>query len=219
MNVVMTARRRHRRSAGHGRRRAVLARRAGCAAGTRGSRHRPTSSRRRSRRWHCHETGPREQCRQAQRVRRSCWRRSTFEVLPQAHFNVPEADEPHVTFVENALAKARHAARPPACRRWPMIPACASARWAARRACRSARYAGEPKSDRATTPAGCRTARQGRPARALRRVLVLMRHADDPQPLITEGEWHGEIVDAPRGAAASATTRYFLVPELKFHRR
>ena len=57
-----------------------------------------------------------------------------IEVIPQSVFGVGEAEEPHPSFVENALAKARHAAAPPACPRWRMIPACASRRSAAPRA-------------------------------------------------------------------------------------
>jgi XTP/dITP diphosphohydrolase len=45
-------------------------------------------------------------------------------------------------------------------------------------------------------------------------VLVLMRHADDPQPIVTEGEWHGEIVDTPRGEGGFGYDPYVLIPEL-----
>jgi XTP/dITP diphosphohydrolase len=44
--------------------------------------------------------------------------------------------------------------------------------------------------------------------------MVLVRHAEDPQPLIAEGSWHGEIIDAPRGDGGFGYDPYFLVPEL-----
>jgi XTP/dITP diphosphohydrolase len=138
-----------------------------------------------------------------------------FEVLPQSAFNVPEAEEPHVTFVENAIAKARHAAR------LTGLPAladdsglCVSALGGAPGVF-SARYAGEPKSDARNNArlvaelAGVTDRRAHYVA-----VLVLMRHADDPQPIITEGEWHGEIVDTPRGEGGFGYDPYVLIPEL-----
>ena len=138
-----------------------------------------------------------------------------FEVLPQSAFNVPEAEEPHVTFVENAIAKARHAAR------LTGLPAladdsglCVSALGGAPGVF-SARYAGEPKSDARNNArlvaelAGVTDRRAHYVA-----VLVLMRHADDPQPIVTEGEWHGEIVDTPRGEGGFGYDPYVLIPEL-----
>ena len=140
-----------------------------------------------------------------------------FEVLPQSAFNVPEADEPHVTFVENAIAKARHAAR------LTGLPAladdsglCVSALGGAPGVF-SARYGGEPKSDERNNQklladlAGVKDRRAHYVA-----VLVLMRHADDPQPVVTEGEWHGEIIDTPRGGGGFGYDPYFLVPGTGF---
>ena len=46
-------------------------------------------------------------------------------------------------------------------------------------------------------------------------MLVLVRHADDPEPLIAEGRWHGEVLDAPRGANGFGYDPYFFLPELK----
>ena len=138
-----------------------------------------------------------------------------FEVLPQSAFNVPEAEEPHITFVENAIAKARHAAQ------LTGLPAladdsglCVSALGGAPGVF-SARYAGEPKSDARNNArliaelAGVADRRAHYVA-----VLVLMRHADDPQPIVTEGEWHGEIVDTPRGEGGFGYDPYVLIPEL-----
>ncbi len=142
-----------------------------------------------------------------------------FEVLPQSTFDVPEADEPHVTFVENAIAKARHAAQ------LTGLPAladdsglCVTALGGAPGVF-SARFAqlspDEPKSDDRNNArliadlAGIADRRAHYVT-----VLVLMRSADDPQPIIAEGEWHGEIVDIPRGTGGFGYDPYFLVPEL-----
>ncbi len=121
-------------------------------------------------------------------------------VRPQSDFDVPEADEPYASFVENALGKARHAAQHTG------LPAladdsglCVDALGGAP-GIHSARYAGEPKSDERNIErliaelAG----QDDRRARFVC-VLALVRSADDPQPIIAEGEWHGRILDAPRG--------------------
>ncbi len=142
-----------------------------------------------------------------------------FEVLPQSHFNVPEAEEPHFTFVENALVKARHAAK------LTGLPALADDSGICVEALggepgvHSARYASvgsnEPKSDERNNQKVIADL-QGKSDRRAHYycVLVLVRHADDPQPLIVEGEWHGEIIDTPRGANGFGYDPYFLVPDL-----
>jgi XTP/dITP diphosphohydrolase len=138
-----------------------------------------------------------------------------FEVLPQSAFNVPEADEPHCTFVENALVKARHAAS------LTGLPAladdsglCVSALGGAP-GVYSARYAGEPKSDERNNQKMV-VALQGQSDRRAHyvAVLVFVRSAADPQPIVVEGEWHGEIIDTPRGAGGFGYDPYFLVPDL-----
>ena len=138
-----------------------------------------------------------------------------FEVLAQSAFNVPEADEPYCTFVENAIAKARHAAR------LTGLPAladdsgiCVSALNGAPGVL-SARYAGEPKSDARNNEKLIATLRGQTDRRAhYVAVLVMLNHADDPQPLIAQGEWHGEIVDTPRGSSGFGYDPYFYLPEL-----
>jgi XTP/dITP diphosphohydrolase len=137
-----------------------------------------------------------------------------FEVLPQSAFDVPEAEEPHFTFVENALAKARHAAR------LTGLPAmaddsgiCAEALGGAPGVF-SARYAGEPKSDqRNNEKLIADLASQANRRAHYCCLLVFVRHADDPQPIIAEGEWHGEIIDTPRGANGFGYDPYFWLPE------
>jgi len=139
-----------------------------------------------------------------------------YEVLPQSALNVPEADEPHCTFVENALAKARHAAK------LTGLPAladdsgiCVTALGVAP-GVYSARYAGEPKSDERNNQKMI-AALQGQSDRRAHyvAVLVFVRHAEDPQPIVVEGEWHGEIIDTPRGAGGFGYDPYFLVPDLQ----
>jgi len=123
-----------------------------------------------------------------------------FEVVPQSELAIDEAGEPHATFIENALAKARHACAKSG------LPAladdsgiCVDALGGAP-GVRSARFAGEPKSD-ARNNAALIDALRGIDDRRAHYycVLVLARHADDPQPLIAEGIWHGSVIDAPRG--------------------
>jgi XTP/dITP diphosphohydrolase len=136
-----------------------------------------------------------------------------FEVLPQSAFKVPEAEEPHITFVENAIAKARHASR------LTGLPALADdsglcvAALGGAPGVFSARYGGEPKSD-ARNNAKLLADLTGVADRRAHyvAVLVLMRSADDPQPIVAEGEWHGEIIDTPRGEGGFGYDPYFLVP-------
>ncbi len=123
-----------------------------------------------------------------------------INVVPQSDFAVPEAEEPFVTFIENALAKARHASRHTG------LPAladdsgiCVDALHGAP-GVHSARFAGEPKSD-ARNNLKLLQALNGVKDRHAHYycVMVLVRHADDPQPLIAEGVWQGEILQRPRG--------------------
>ncbi|HWT29345.1 MAG TPA: RdgB/HAM1 family non-canonical purine NTP pyrophosphatase [Methylophilaceae bacterium] len=122
------------------------------------------------------------------------------EVLPQSDFAVPEAEEPYCTFIENALAKARHASLHTG------LPALADDSGICVDALQgapgvySARYAGEPRSD-ARNNEKLLTAMTGHSNRHAHYycVMVLVRHAEDPQPLIAEGLWQGEIMTAPRG--------------------
>ena len=141
-----------------------------------------------------------------------------FDVLPQSHFGVPEAAEPHVTFVENALAKARHASA------LTGLPALADdsglcvAALGGAPGVQSARYAqlvdGLPKDD-ARNNARLMADLKGKADRRAHyvAVLVLVRHADDPQPIIAEGEWYGEIIDTPRGEGGFGYDPYFLVAD------
>lgn len=138
-----------------------------------------------------------------------------FELHPQGEFNVPEAEEPFGTFVENALQKARHASR------LTGLPAladdsgvCVNALGGAP-GVYSARYAGEPKSDARNNEKLIQDlASHADKSAYYYCVLVYVRHADDPQPVIADGIWRGRIVDAPRGANGFGYDPHFLIPEL-----
>lgn len=137
-----------------------------------------------------------------------------IEVLTQSQMGISEAEEPHCTFIENALAKARHVSKESG------LPAladdsgiCVTALGGAPGVW-SARYAGEPKSDRRNNEKLLQDMRGVVDRRAhYYCVLVLVRHADDPQPLIAEGEWHGEIAHDERGDGGFGYDPMFWLPE------
>ncbi len=133
-----------------------------------------------------------------------------IDVVTQGSLGIAEADEPHATFLENALAKARHAS---AHARLPALAddsgVCVAALGGAP-GVQSARYAGEPRSD-ARNNAKLVQALAGVADRRAHYacVLVLVRHADDPEPIVAEGRWHGRIVDAPRGTGGFGYDPHF----------
>lgn len=138
-----------------------------------------------------------------------------IELLPQASLNIPDAPEPFFTFVENALAKARHAARIAG------LPAiaddsgiCVNALGGAP-GVYSARYAGEPKSDQ-NNNLKLISALQGLADRSAYYycVLVYVRSEHDPQPVIADGRWAGHIIDQARGGQGFGYDPYFYLPEL-----
>lgn len=123
-----------------------------------------------------------------------------LEVIPQSALNVPECEEPFCTFIENALAKARHASRHTG------LPAladdsglCVDALQGAPGVL-SARYAGEPKSDENNNRKLLEVLGNTPHRNAhFYCVMVLVRYAEDPEPLIAEGQWAGEILNEYRG--------------------
>jgi XTP/dITP diphosphohydrolase len=141
-----------------------------------------------------------------------------FDVRPQGEFGVPEAEEPHLTFIENALAKARHAAR------LTGLPALADDSGICVNAfdgapgVHSARYAcqpGEPKSDvRNNQKLVADLAAHADKSAYYYCALVFVRHADDPQPVIAEGRWNGEICTNPRGQGGFGYDPHFWLPAL-----
>jgi XTP/dITP diphosphohydrolase len=123
-----------------------------------------------------------------------------MEVVPQASLGIADAEEPHGTFVENALAKARHASRR------SHLPALADdsgicvGTLGGEPGVHSARFAGEPRSDARNNEKLVKLL-AGKDSRRAHYycVVVLLRHAEDPEPVIAEATWAGEIVALPRG--------------------
>ncbi|MEO8484883.1 MAG: RdgB/HAM1 family non-canonical purine NTP pyrophosphatase [Betaproteobacteria bacterium] len=123
-----------------------------------------------------------------------------IDVVAQGDLGVPEAEEPHPTFVENALEKARHASR------HARLPALADdsgicvAALGGAPGVQSARYAGDPRSDARNNEKLVAELTGVADRRAhYACVLVVVTHPDDPEPVIAEGRWHGRVIDAPRG--------------------
>ena len=137
-----------------------------------------------------------------------------YRVVPQSDYHVSEADEPYFTFIENALTKARHVSR------LTGKPALADDSGLCvnvlegKPGVLSARYAGEPKSDDRNN-ARLIADLAGLPDKTANYycVLVYVRSANDPQPVIADGRWFGRIVDTPRGANGFGYDPYFWIPE------
>ena len=138
-----------------------------------------------------------------------------LELRKQSELGISEAEEPHVTFVENALAKARHVAQ------LSGMPAladdsgvCISALGGAPGVL-SARYAGEPKSDARNNQKLIHDLSTHEDKSAYYYcVLVYLRHAQDPQPVIAEGRWDGEIIATPRGENGFGYDPHFWIAAL-----
>lgn len=138
-----------------------------------------------------------------------------IEVAAQSDFQITEADEPHATFVENALAKARHACH------YSSLPALADDSGICVPALNglpgvnSARYAGEPKSDERNNQRLIAALKHQTNRHAYYYcAIVLVRHPDDPQPIIVDASWHGEIIDHPKGNGGFGYDPYFFLPAL-----
>jgi XTP/dITP diphosphohydrolase len=144
--------------------------------------------------------------------------RFSLEVIPQSALGISDADEPHATFLENALAKARHASR---AARLPALaddsglcvgalggePGVHSAYFAGRHGSREERDARNNEKllselrDRRSAYYAC--------------IMVMLRHPDDPRPLVAEGIWHGEIARAPKGSNGFGYDPLFFLPSLQ----
>jgi XTP/dITP diphosphohydrolase len=141
---------------------------------------------------------------------------SGIEVIPQTEFNVTDAEETGLSFVENAILKARNASRQ------TNLPAIADDSGLEVDALGgapgiySARYAGEGAKD-ADNTAKLLLALQGVPSERRRArfrcTMVYLKHAADPAPLICEGVWEGHILEAPRGSNGFGYDPVFLVSE------
>lgn len=138
-----------------------------------------------------------------------------IEVVTQASLGVTEAEEPFSTFVENALAKARHASAATG------LPALADDSGICVYALQgapgvlSARYAGKPRSDERNNYKLITALKQQSDRRAYYYcVIVLLRHAQDPQPVIVDATWQGKIILEPRGQGGFGYDPHFFLPQL-----
>lgn len=140
-----------------------------------------------------------------------------ISLIPQASLNISDAPEPHPSFIENALTKARHASA------LSGLPSIADDSGLCVRALGgapgilSARYAQTSEGGRSDLANNQKLVRElanvtDRKAWYVA-VLVFLTHAEDPQPLIAEASWYGEIIDAPRGTNGFGYDPYFFIPE------
>jgi XTP/dITP diphosphohydrolase len=138
---------------------------------------------------------------------------SDFEVVAQASLGIDDAEETGLTFVENALLKARHAARVSGLPTLADDSGLCVEYLHGAPGLYSARYAGS-HGDSAANNTRLLRELDGVPAEKRGAfficALVLLRRADDPTPLIVEGRWHGRVLDAPRGAQGFGYDPLFL---------
>ena len=139
-----------------------------------------------------------------------------FEVIPQGQLGIPASEEPYDTFIENALVKARHASKASG------MPAladdsgiCVNA-LGGQPGVYSARYAGEPADDAANNQKLI-AALSDMEDRAAHYVcaLVMVQHANDPEPLIVQTRWHGLFQDEAVGLNGFGYDPHFFLPDLK----
>ena len=138
-------------------------------------------------------------------------------IIPQSEWGITGAEEPYCTFVENALAKARHASRASGLPAFADDSGICVAALGGAPGVRSARFAevsGETQDAR--NNAKLIEMLSDKPDRSAHYtcVIVLVRHAGDPEPLIAEGRWEGEILAEPRGSGGFGYDPYFFVPAL-----
>ena len=138
-----------------------------------------------------------------------------FEVIPQSQFDIPAADEPFDTFLENALAKAKHASQ------LSGLPAladdsgiCVNA-LGGKPGVRSARYAGNHANDADNNQKLLQDLvhETDRSAYYIC-ALVIIKSADDHNPITVKARWDGEFIDMPRGDNGFGYDPYFYIPEL-----
>ena len=148
----------------------------------------------------------------------------SVQVYAQSQFNVPDSDEPFETFIENALRKARHTAQ------FTGLPALAddsgicvpalggapgvySARYAQRS---GASINPQLSKDAQNNAQLIKDMRECSDKRAYYYcVLVLVRHAQDPQPIICDGQWWGQLLDEPMGEQGFGYDPHFYIPQLQ----
>lgn len=144
-----------------------------------------------------------------------------YEIVPQSELGIPDAEEPHATFVENALAKARHASRLSGLPAFSDDSGICVAALGGKPGVRSSRFAADEPLARGETEEQRNNRKLVRElaGKTDRRahyycVIVLVRCEDDSEPLIVEGRWRGEVVDDPRGVHGFGYDPHFFVSEL-----
>ena len=138
-----------------------------------------------------------------------------IEVIPQGALHIPSPEEPFHTFIENALVKARHASQA------GQLPALADdsgicvAALEGAPGVNSAHFAGPQRSD-ADNNQQLISALRKEKNRAAHYVcaLVLVRHPQDPEPIVVQAQWHGEILEQARGSGGFGYDPYFFIPAL-----
>jgi len=138
-----------------------------------------------------------------------------FEVIPQAQFEIPPAEEPFDTFLENALAKAKHASQ------LSGLPALADDSGicvnvlGGKPGVRSARYAGDHASDADNNHKLLQDlANESDRSAYYVCALVMVKSANDPNPITVKSRWDGEFIDIPRGDNGFGYDPFFYIPEL-----
>ncbi len=150
-----------------------------------------------------------------------------LQLVPQAELGITEAEEPHLTFIENALAKARHAALASGGAALADDSGLCVDALGGQPGVISAHFAGVLHSDETDREARRRAQDAANNALLLQRLqgvgerrghfvstLVALRHAQDPQPLVAVGRWPGQILQAPRGAQGFGYDPLMFIPDL-----
>ncbi|HTD91067.1 MAG TPA: RdgB/HAM1 family non-canonical purine NTP pyrophosphatase [Burkholderiales bacterium] len=138
-------------------------------------------------------------------------------IIPQSEWGITGAEEPYCTFVENALAKARHASRASGLPAFADDSGICVAALGGAPGVRSARFAevsGETQDARNNAKLIEMLVDKTDRSAHYTCVIVLVRHAGDPEPLIAEGRWEGEILAEPRGSGGFGYDPYFFVAAL-----
>ncbi len=139
-----------------------------------------------------------------------------IEVVAQSEFGVGSCEEPFGTFLENALAKARHAARETGLPSMADDSGITAHALVTEPGVYSARYAGENSDDAANNEKLVkRLAECADKSAHYTCVLVAVRTADDPDPIVVQGNWYGEIVDTPAGDGGFGYDPHFYLPQYK----
>lgn len=139
-----------------------------------------------------------------------------FQIIPQGELGIPSAEEPHSTFVENALAKARHASAASGLSALADDSGICVHALDGRPGVKSARFAGDSANDAANN----RKLIAELEIHAIRGAhyvcaLVFVDSVNDPEPLIVQTRWYGQIIADARGVNGFGYDPHFYLPDLK----